>query len=241
MSRIVRPEEGLPLTPFEEAPFTEADIAGEAPSLTEELITPEERLRRADEEARVLIEHAEAQAADIRRAAESRGRAVGEATGTAQGMQEYEAMTGTLRAVAEAVQAEQQRLEAQLTDNVVALALAIVQRMLGDITGDHPETMRHVTTQAVRALSERGAVAVHVHPTVVDVVERERESLQQAFPDVHDLTIVADDAVAPGGCLLDTPTIQLDATVERVIERIRAEAVPGGGRIDAPTAAEEEA
>lgn len=234
MSRIVQPEEGLPLVPFEEEAFA-TDVTGSAaPSLATELLTPEELVRRAKADSNAVRAAAEAEAEEIRTSAREAGHAAGVATGKADGLREYQAMIDTLRTVAERVQAEHTGLQEELARNATDVALAVVTRLLGDLVQGHQETMRHVVTEALQALGRFDSVTIRVHPSLVDVVEQEREGLLSAFAGVGELRIEGDEAVAAGGCLLDTATVQLDATVDMVIERLRAAVAENTGRVAPP-------
>lgn len=239
MSRIVRPEEGLDAAPFTEPTFAvaarkiqlDADLTAAAPALGREP-TAEELRAGAQREADALLARAREEAQRLRAEAEQAGRATGEAAGREEGRRTYQAQADALAAVAVELRHETARLREALLPHVVELVLAVVERLLGDALAADPTRMAHVVGEALSVLSKREAVTVRVHPDLVDAVREERGALLEAFEGVERFTVVGDESVTPGGCILDTESVSIDATVEQALRKLREGLLDLGGEAD---------
>lgn len=221
MARIVRADEDIPLVPFTEPTFSVEPGRAPAEPEPQPVETPEEMYARARAEAEAMVQAAEAEGVRIRAEAEQAGRAAGEAAGKAEGLLIHQQAADTLAAVQEELRKDYRRLEAELLPQVTSMAAAIVHRMLGDFVAEKPEVMAHVVQQALTALSERGAVTVRVHPSLCDVVERERDVIIRTYEKVDDLAVVADTTIAPGGCIIEAEFVSIDATVDVALAHVR--------------------
>lgn len=234
MARIVPAADNVERTPFDEPVFATEESDGDRPAraAAPELLTPDALRRRAQAQAESLIRTARTEADQLRVVAEAEGRAAGEIAGKIQALEEHRAAAGTLGALTKALEAENAQRRADMTRYVTEVALAIVGRVLGDLAEANPDVMRYVVEQALAALNRRDVVTVRVHPTLVHIVQRERDSLRRVYEDVKELNILGDDAITPGGCILDSSQVSIDATIEHVIATMRedllgAYAAPG--------------
>lgn len=119
-----------------------------------------------------------------------------------------------------------------LQDEVVDLALDIVRRMLGDFDVSH--LVAKAAAQAVSDIRRARYVRVRVHPDAADAVRTEIDAVTSGMDPApgFDITVEADDKVAPGTCTVTTEATVIDASIAAQLSAFRAALLPepGSGR-----------
>ena len=217
------------------ATFSMTDIETHARSL----------LVRASQQAEQLLAAAQAEAENIKTQARADGKAAGlaegkrdgvaqgKAEGSAAGRQQafdaeqatLVAATQTLTDMTAAFDAERGRVIARAEAEVLPLALAIarkVTRRLGEID---PGVVEANVRDAVRLVSDPHDLRITVHPAQHAGVDARLPRLRQQWPTMTHVTIVTDAAVAAGGCVVNTAGGEIDADLDRQLDRLIEEIV----------------
>lgn len=152
--------------------------------------------------ARQAIEQqAEIAAANARTAAHAEGHAAGLAAAQAE--------TERLVAVLATISDHAGRHEQKLADEVLDLALVLARQLVGEALCVRREFILPIVAAALRQLPQSTQrVELRLNPADVALV-RERLADDAEGPRA---ILVADPAIAPGGCLLDTEQASVDAT-----------------------------
>ena len=111
--------------------------------------------------------------------------------------------------------------EPQLVELVGAIAARILQREARtdrDLVG---ATVRRVLDR----LFERERLVVRVNPLDLDALRDQKVTLLEEFDGVRQLDVIADESVGPGGCVVESKTLfvdaQLDAQLGRILDELR--------------------
>jgi flagellar assembly protein FliH len=122
-------------------------------------------------------------------------------------------------------------LDKEVEADLVELAIAIARQLLRDEYEVAPERIAAVVRDAIGLLpSAARVVRLRLHPDDAMLV-REIVQLPEAVNDWH---VVDDPSISRGGCVVDTETVRIDATVEARLESVLAalrsnESAEGGG------------
>lgn len=166
-------------------------------------------------------EAAEREAAQRVLQAQAEGRAQGHAAGRAEAAAETERLRQLLTQLGEAVADREQRL----ADDVLDLALVFARQMVGQALSVRRELVLPIVAAALSQLPQASRhIEVRLNPADVALV-------RSVLPDDHagpHVTLVPDQAVAPGGCLVDTDQAAVDASIPTRWRRLLA----GLGRTD---------
>ncbi len=164
---------------------------------------------------------AEADAAAAEALARERAAAHAEAraAGYAQGRAEAAAEQARLASLLTALERSLADYEQHLVDEVLDLAVALAQQMVGAALGVKRELVLPVVSAALRALPHATQrVEVAVHPADLPVV--------QAYVAAEVLgercRFIPDASLAPGGCRIATEQCDIDATVGARWKRLTA-------------------
>lgn len=149
------------------------------------------------------------------------GYATGEAAGNAAGLAEMRQETERIVALADAFATALRSSEAQLSAEVLDLALHVARQVVRVQVRSHPEWLVDVVREAMLALpSQHGHPTLYVHPADANMV---RERLADSLAHTG-WRIAEDPSIEPGGCRVENGASEVDASLasrwKRVVEAI---------------------
>jgi len=119
-------------------------------------------------------------------------------------------LSARLASLHAALEAAFTQVEREAADQVVALALDVARHALRTTLAIRPETIVPVVQEALSSLfDERVRVHLHLNPRDVELVRAELGERLGA----RNCEIVGDASIEPGGCRVETPRAEIDATV----------------------------
>lgn len=135
----------------------------------------------------------------------------GYAAGLAEAREEVEASSKRFRALTESYSAALDSLDFRLSDQVLNLALDVARQVVAGELAARPERILDVVNMALRQMVETTREArLLLNPDDAALV---RPLLNEAL-DKSRLRIVEDIRIVRGGCLIETPQGDLDATLQ---------------------------
>ncbi len=172
-------------------------------------LTPEAILAYARDEAARKVEDAFAEG--LRR-------------GIEKGREQYREMVAesaaALQAAAEAIREANQRFLDALEPHVVELAGVIAGRILLREAETDPELIRRTVRKALEHLIELEHATVRVNPKDLEGLRAEKVTLIEEFDGLRQITVQPDEAVSPGGCIVETDLVHVDARLDAQLEAI---------------------
>lgn len=208
------PQEQAPASepPAEQAP-PPASIEAEA-TLPEDFRFPTaEELERMQEQARAEA-HEEGYRAGFA-AGQQTGYREGHEAGYRDGLEQARAEAQKLGHMVEALEHAFEQLDAQITEELMGLALAIARKMVGDTLATQPQAIADTVRRALQELPQRSAI-IRLHP---DDAAQVRELLGDSLAHgAH--RMIEDDTLTSGGCVLEAGDTRVDATVQTRWRRI---------------------
>ena len=113
---------------------------------------------------------------------------------------------------------------------VVRLASAIAEKIIGEEMELRPERVVDLVREAMKRLRDREALRIRLSPQDMDLVKEARDDLIGSVDGVRKLELVEDRRVDRGGCVIESENGALDARVktqmaeiERVLGEVGAE------------------
>lgn len=192
--------------PFE---FESLDVVKLAPLLL---------LIAAQEKAREIVAEAEAGAARIRRETVRENIAEGREDAKRE-------LLPSLVAFADAGQSLiifEEQLVARYTPHIVELALEIAEKVIAKAVTEDPEIIASVLQRAKHEIVDARQIRIWLNPADFKILSELRPDLIKTGEEAgRTIEVAASDAVARGGCRLETESGLVDATVPTQIEEIR--------------------
>jgi len=131
--------------------------------------------------------------------------------GLAQAREEAKSQSGRLRELTESYSAALDTLDFRLSDQVLNLALDVARQVVAGELAARPERILDVVNLALRQMVETTREArLLLNPDDAAII---RPLLNEAL-DKSRLRIVEDVRIVRGGCLIETPQGDLDATLQ---------------------------
>ena len=160
---------------------------------------------------------------DLQHQAFEQGRQKGIEEGRAQCQAKVEeGLKRAIRLANEIGRARVSALEEQDRD-IVEVALAISQKIiLREVETDKELLLRQVR-QILELLVNKSLVTLKVNPHDIESLDSLHQQLGAEFVEGDHLVIEADESVEQGGCLVEQPSLQLDARLQQQLETIASE------------------
>lgn len=188
--------------------------------------------RRVGEE---IIARATARADETRRQAHEEGYAAGRIEGLAgaQGLIESHAeelaavlteerLKTLLPALEEGVgrlELERERWLSAWEAAAIRLSAAIARRIVRRELSQDPEVAKGIVRAALELAAGQSQITLRLHPGDLERL-RDGGAIRDCLQRFGEATLVADDAVSPGGCVIDSRHGLIDARIETQLQRI---------------------
>jgi flagellar assembly protein FliH len=199
----------------------------------------DEHIESARSQGRQLLAEAQAAADEVRRKAHAEGLAAGQREGLAQAQELVEARAAQVaarltqeqlqtvlpafRAAAAALEIEKDRWLATWEGAAVKLSATIAEKILRHELSRQPELAGPVVREALQLAAGQPHIKLHLHPDDLDQLKECGHEVVGRLAALGEATLVPDESISRGGCLIETRHGVIDARLETQIERITSE------------------
>lgn len=176
-----------------------------------------------------MLESARADAEKIKDEARTAGHDEGVAQGRQEGesqiRQEQQQLLTDARAQADEIintaRRESKQYISQAENEIAEIAMDVVSKILPQHFIDVPQIILPVVRQAILKVKDQTDVVVHVAPGAFDLVDMAKMEFQLLLEGNAKLSVVSDDSLSEGDCLLETPNGTVDAKLSTKLESVR--------------------
>ncbi len=176
----------------------------------------------SEEQVRVLRHEYEARIEALEqkiRATREEGYAKGEVDGRLGERAALRGQADALEALSGEILAARRRVLAGAAEDLVALAVAMAGKMCRRVQEVEPDFVAGIVREALEAVAESDRITVRLHPDDLQRLQERSDELKGLLGPEGDLRLRADDTMAPGGCLVDSPELHLDGTLDGYLQR----------------------
>lgn len=199
----------------------DALVTSGANELLRELRTDEEAahgiIGKAQQQAKIIMNTARAEAGNVRETA----RAEGYKDGVADGSQAAQELIARLESAIAEVAQERAALADSVEQEVLKLCVEAVEKIVRHEIKTDPRVVLRIIHACLRRVRDRADVAVRVSLGEVELVKEHREELLAAADGLDNFTIIDDRRISPGGCVVEAPSGDIDARVETQVDQLR--------------------
>ena len=183
----------------------------------EELLTAKALLEKVELDAKEITDAAHNESEVIKKAAEE--------AGFAEGLKRFNEQLLLFEDKLKVLKHELQKA-------VLPLVLKATKKIIGEELKQHPETIVSIVMQAIKSVIHAKLVKLYVNRADLEYLEKEKESLKNAFEHLESFQIEERKDIEPGSCIIETERGILNATLEnqyRALERaLEAHTKPRG-------------
>jgi flagellar assembly protein FliH len=128
-----------------------------------------------------------------------------------------------LKAVSDSLARERERWLSEWEASVIRIGVAIAAKIVRREIDLHPDVPAELVREALRLIAGNTQLRVRMHPADVERIGDFRERFAASLTGIAELSVVPDDAITPGGCLLESEHGLIDARLETQLDRIYSE------------------
>jgi flagellar assembly protein FliH len=179
------------------------------------------------EEASKIVQAAHAEAEQIRRQAEVAGRKAAEAAVEKILEEKVARRMETLLPALEQLVVQVNDAKGQLLNHwhrcAVRVATAVAERIIGRELKEDPQIALDVVEEALRLATGATEIIVHINSTDYENLGAQVKRLAASVCQLAPGNVVADPAIAPGGCRVETRFGEVDLQIQSQLRRIEEE------------------
>jgi type III secretion protein L len=156
-------------------------------------------VENAERQAQAIIVEAQRQCREIREAAREEG---------------YREGLGRWNEALERAAAAGENLMTEHQAELVTLAVRLAEKIIGEELRSRPETILGIVREALQSVRRERMLTIQVNPEHVETVRNRIDALARVAGVGREIQVVADPAVAPGGCVVESELGIIDAQLE---------------------------
>lgn len=150
----------------------------------------------------------------VRKQGLEEGRAAAYAAGLQEGQKQAREVVASLSGMLADLVAQRETLLREAKDKILEMVVKISRRLTFSAATVDPEVTMAIITGAIDHLLDKSAIKVKVHPRHLPAVEQNLARFRGQNTALKELIFEADPRVRVGGCLIETPSGDIDARLE---------------------------
>ena len=108
----------------------------------------------------------------------------------------------------------------QFEKEILALVFSIAEKIIHMKIEEDNTIIRNTVLEAMHAVTEKSQIVIKVSPEDFESVEKIKPEFFSTFKDLKSVMVTPDLSVSRGGCLLETPYGDIDAGIEKRLDKI---------------------
>jgi flagellar assembly protein FliH len=225
--------------PSETIEITEASVPEES-ELSPVIIDAEQQaetiINTAKEQAAIILADAQKSAEEIKSKAYDEAYKLGHEEGFNQGQEDgicqgkaialeqvktnIEESVRRAQQLIQAADDEATRMIAAAERQIIDLALVVTRKILRREIEDNPVITLPIVKAALDKVKDQDEITIRVSPLSYDFVLLGKQELQTTLLRECSLTIIADENLNEGDCIIETPYGTIDATIDSQLENL---------------------
>jgi type III secretion protein L len=109
---------------------------------------------------------------------------------------------------------EKKRLHHEMNQLILPLALKAAKKIVAGELKAHPETIVNIVQQALAPVMQNHRITIYVNKADKEILEAEKPRLKEKLEQVESLIIKERDDISEGGCMIETESGIINATLE---------------------------
>jgi flagellar assembly protein FliH len=105
--------------------------------------------------------------------------------------------------------------------DVTQLAFAVAKNIVGSVVDAHDDLVLQSVRDCLKYVQDTTQLTIYVHPEDLALVRGNRSHWQEAYERIESLNIEADESIEKGGCLIETPSGDIDAQISSRLEKLQ--------------------
>ncbi len=126
-----------------------------------------------------------------------------------------------LMLVTGAVQKEWKKIGQRIEESVLSLAMSIAQQIVKTELTSNSMIVVQQTREALQKLAGVEKLKIRIHPEDEKIIKQYRPDLLASTDSVREIVFETDEHITRGGCIIESDSGNIDATIETQFDRIK--------------------
>ncbi len=105
--------------------------------------------------------------------------------------------------------------------NITQIALSVARNIVGAYIDTHSNLILDAVRECLKHLQDKSHITIRVHPDDLELVRSHRSRWRDIYEQIDMLSVEADPYISRGGCLIETPSGDIDAQIESRLEKLQ--------------------
>lgn len=105
-------------------------------------------------------------------------------------------------------------------ERTIELALAIAKKIVGLEISVNKDAVMRIVRQAIQKVVDKEDIRIRVNPEDFEFVREAKDQLADLVENLNQITVVADETIAFGGCIVESKMGDVDARIEKQFQFI---------------------
>jgi len=115
-----------------------------------------------------------------------------------------------------------QKIIEEAEQDILQLAFAIAEKVLAQEVQQNKTVVVSVLKEAIRGISARDGMKVHLNPHDFQNITKIKEDLQEEMEGISDILFEEDQGIKPGGVIIETLFGEVDARLNQQLQEIKS-------------------
>jgi flagellar assembly protein FliH len=130
--------------------------------------------------------------------------------------------TKALSQAAQKLSAQSESIMQRSADDMLQLVMAIAERILHHEISEHKEVVARIVQNTINAAVQAEEFHIRVNPEDIEVLNEHKPLFIASLSGLSNIEFIADPSITRGGCVLESPSGRVDATLETQLDEIFA-------------------
>jgi len=121
-----------------------------------------------------------------------------------------------------ALEQEAKRMYIEMQKTLLPLAIQAARKIVNKELETHPETIIDIVSRTIAPAKQNKKVKIYVNKQDLRVLEEKKNKLKNILENVQMLSIAEREDITPGGCIIETESGIINATIENQWKALEA-------------------
>ncbi|HWR60328.1 MAG TPA: FliH/SctL family protein [Clostridia bacterium] len=180
-------------------------------------------IEEANSEARTIVKSAEEEALKLLVEARENGHKEGYEAGYLNGREEARSVIEEASGIREFLDGRKCDIYREAEEQVLQLVLDISKKVIGDEVTQNKEAILSLVNQALQKCAFKKQLVLRVSSQDYEFILEHKERICTLVEGISDIEIVSDLSLSPGSCIVETPSGEINSSIDiqiREIEKI---------------------
>lgn len=177
-------------------------------------------IEEANSEAHRIVEAAEADAENFISASRDSGYKEGFETGYIEGKKKAQSIIDDASEIRRFLEARKEELFKEAEEQILRLVLNIAKKVIGEEITQNREALLSIVHKGLQKCTFRKKLVLKVSPEDSDFIIENKDRICMTVEGISDIDIVSDLSLAKGSCIIETPSGEVDSSIDVQIEEI---------------------